>query len=153
MAPAARPIEERFWEKVSFGHGPGACWMWVGGIQSDGYGTFFVRLEERRRVQARAHRFSYELNVGPIPKGLGLDHLCRNRECVNPAHLEPVTQRENVLRGEGTPAKNAKKTHCIRGHPLSGDNVYNHPDGSRRCRECIIKRGRENYKRKKARQL
>lgn len=128
MAPRPRPAAERFWEKVQITEG---CWLWLAGTSTDNYGVFTLR----RHVQVRAHRFSYEQLVGEIPEGLHLDHLCRNRACVNPAHLEPVTSRVNTLRGVGPSARNAAKTHCDSGHPLDEDNTYHH-EGRRRCRAC-----------------
>jgi hypothetical protein len=94
-------------------------------------------------VTTLAHRIVYMLLVGPIPFGYALDHLCRVRRCVNPAHLEPVTIAENVLRGEGTAARHARQTHCLRGHPLSGDNLVVY-GGDRHCRACtdIVRRRR-----------
>lgn len=85
-----------------------------------------------------AHRLAYEELRGPIPSGLELDHKCRVRGCVNPWHLEPVTTAENIRRGIGRPAENARKAVCLRGHPLSGDNLYRSPSGlgGRRCRSC-----------------
>lgn len=103
------------------------CWSWLGLVDTKGYGRIMVRYQE-----FKVHRVAYETWVGPIPAGLTLDHLCRNRRCVNPAHLEPVTNRENVLRGEGITAKLARKTNCLRGHPLPPPG----PDGRRRCRPC-----------------
>jgi hypothetical protein len=82
------------------------------------------------------HRYAYEALVGPIPDGKQIDHLCRNRACCNPEHLEPVTIQENIRRGEGPQAINARKTHCIRGHALSGDNLYLVPKSGRR--NCVI---------------
>ena len=82
-----------------------------------------------------AHRMIYELLVGPIPDGLEIDHLCRNRGCVNPGHMEPVTHRENLMRGDTVAAANPAKTHCIRGHPYDDENTYRY--GSHRyCRAC-----------------
>ena len=77
-----------------------------------------------------------------IPDGKELDHLCRNRKCVNPKHLESVTHRENILRGETIMAENARKTHCWRGHPLSGKNLKLKPNGHRQCRACAAMRSR-----------
>ena len=107
------------------------CWLWTGALEGDGYGLMKVN---RRMV--RAARASYETFVGPIPEGLTIDHLCRQRCCINPEHLEPVTNRENILRSDGVTANNARKTHCPHGHPLSGENLYLHK-GHRMCRACL----------------
>jgi hypothetical protein len=126
-----RPLTPgQFWQKVDKRE-PGECWPWLGVTNFDGYGYF-----RRDGRTVMAHRYAYELEAGPIPEGLEPDHLCRNRACCNPAHMEPVTHRENVLRGEGTAAVNARKTHCPREHELSGDNLYVNPSGHRRCRTC-----------------
>lgn len=85
---------------------------------------------------AKVHRVVYEALVGPIPDGMVIDHLCRQPSCVNPAHLEPVTRRENVLRGLTLPAANARKTHCKHGHEFTPENTYLFPTGTRGCRTC-----------------
>lgn len=121
-------VEERFWAKVQRG-GPTECWLWTAS-RSDGYGHFHVS-----RARMPAHRYAYELLVGPIPEGLILDHLCRVRHCVNPAHLEPVTSAENTLRGYGMPARNARKTHCKYGHEFTPENTRRTRLG-RECRTC-----------------
>lgn len=97
-----------------------------------------------------AHRISYEHFTGPIPAGLHLDHLCRNRACVNPEHCEPVTCRENVRRGEGIAAKHMAKTHCIQGHELSVSNLYRTRKGHRVCRTCALAANRKHSAKKKA---
>lgn len=107
------------------------CWLWRGTIHRTGYGI--VKLD--RRMQT-AHRVIYERLIGTVDESLHLDHLCRVRNCVNPAHLEPVTCRENIMRGEGLAARNARATHCIRGHAFSEENTLIHSGGKRRCREC-----------------
>lgn len=118
------------------------CWDWIGALTDDGYGSIWVGGKTHR-----AHRWVYEREVGPISAGKQLDHLCRNRGCVNPAHLEPVDNRTNALRGVGCMAQNAKKTHCPSGHPLSGANIRRAKDGARSCRIC-----RAEYQRRRAAQ-
>ena len=127
---------ERFEAKVTK---TGTCWLWGACVRSDGYGWFSVG----GRSMA-AHRYAYEQYVGPIPDGMALDHLCRVRRCVNPRHLEAVTDRVNILRGRGRAAENAKKTHCGNGHPLSGDNLkpWHLQRGKRKCRACSNARDR-----------
>lgn len=107
------------------------CWVWQWSRTTKGYGS--IRSEG---VKRQAHSVYYERLVGPIPEGLQLDHLCRNPACVNPDHLEPVTSRENTLRGISPPAVNAAKTHCIRGHPFDEDNTRIAANGGRICRIC-----------------
>lgn len=113
------------------------CWVWGGSHSPSGYGyiSSITGLDGVTR-NVRAHRFVYELLVGPIPEGLTIDHLCRVRDCVNPAHLEPVTSRENTLRGNTLPAANAAKTHCPQGHGYTTENTYVTSMGRRMCRSC-----------------
>ena len=111
---------------------PSGCWIWTGALTPEGYGS----IRNKGMGSTMVHREVYEHLVAPIPDALQIDHLCRNRACCNPQHLEPVTTRENTLRGAGPTALNAAKTHCIRGHELSGPNLYTSPDGRRRCRSC-----------------
>lgn len=109
--------EERFWRQVA-PQGDELCWSWLGTVVKT-YG--YLQMAGHRRVLA--HRFAYELLVGPIPNGLEIDHLCRNRTCVNPSHLEPVTRGENIRRSTGITNSNAAKTHCPQGHEYSPENT------------------------------
>lgn len=116
---------------------PDGCWFWLGAPNAAGYGTLKVDGQT-----VAAHRFAYEWLIGPIPDGLQLDHLCRVRRCVNPTHLEPVTSRDNSLRGDTLAARQSAQTHCIHGHALSGDNLrFN--GGKRVCRTCNAQRARK----------
>lgn len=123
---------------------PGSCWHWVGTHDKHGYAQ--ISKGGRGSGNTRAARVAYELYVGPIPEGLVPDHLCRNRGCVNPKHLELVTGRENTLRGEGISARNAQKTHCKNGHAFDAANTYHPKKGGRACRAC----SRDSYARRKA---
>jgi hypothetical protein len=109
---------------------PGGCWEWTGFKDSTGYGRISI-LSKRRS----AHRLSYEHHLGPIPVGLVIDHLCRNPGCVNPLHLEPVTQTENIKRGISPIPANAAKTHCLRGHEYTQLNTGVNA-GKRYCKAC-----------------
>lgn len=130
-----RPIDVRARFEQYFTNGDG-CWMWIGGKQNSGYGVFNVPDALGGGVQL-AHRFSYELYVGPIPDGLEIDHLCRTRLCVNPAHLEPVTHRENDLRGASPFLVAHREGRCLRGlHAMTPENARITSNGHRRCRAC-----------------
>ena len=118
-------FEKRFWSKVELPDCGYGCWLWKGTINPvTGYGAISITCELKKHKGLSPHRVAYELIKGPIPVGLDLDHLCRNPPCVNPAHLEPVTRKENLLRGVGTfQAQYGLRTHCAKGHPLSGENL------------------------------
>lgn len=119
------------------------CWVWLGKPANTGYGQ--IGFDHPKRVTRNAHRVVYELLVGEVPEGKQLDHTCRNRLCVNPEHLEPVTQRENLLRGSGIPARNAAKTHCINGHELVEGSYWSYGSrGGRQCKECHYARKKQN---------
>lgn len=139
-------LPARFWAKVDKSAGANGCWNWTAAIVN-GYGKFW--LGEKFRA---AHRLAYEAMRGPIPAGLDIDHLCRNRACVNPAHMEPVTRRVNTLRGVSSAAVNAAKTHCDSGHPFDDKNTYRPPGRPvRGCRACNREGCRQYYIRRKLR--
>ena len=136
-------LPPRFWIKINK-DGPipdrcpdrGRCWIWTA-AQRNGYGHFTVQ-ENKKSRQRYPHIMIWESLHGSYPKGFQIDHLCYNRLCVNPAHMEVVTQKVNILRGESGPAKNARKTHCPQGHPYSEENtiyVKTRPTW-RKCRIC-----------------
>lgn len=138
-------LPERFWTKCIPEPNSG-CWLWFGCLVR-GYGQ--IHAVSGKRV--KAHRLSYEVLAGPIPDGLVLDHrVCQTPCCVNPAHLEPVTPHENMLRGKAPTAHNARKTHCAKGHPYDEANTYVSKKG-RECRECHRVWGRERPERVAAR--
>lgn len=134
------PMLDRIIDNLVYDHG---CWTWTAGITFEGYAT-----SSAKGKRFYVHRVMYELDIGPIPEGLEIDHLCRNRACCNPLHLEAVTRAENIARG-AAPAvmkeKAKRKTHCSHGHELYGDNLYVRPNGDRCCRACNATRGRKRY--------
>lgn len=145
----SKTVHRRFWEKVDQGEldfidkdgqNLGKCWEWSGGTNEHGYGCFQAKqgnTVKNGRIRVYSHIYAFQEVRGPIPQGLVLDHLCRNRRCVHPKHLEVVTRKENVLRGVSKNAQNARKTHCINGHHLSGENLYVRKDtGRRMCVAC-----------------
>lgn len=122
-------------------------WQWTGPLEKSGYGR--VGAGKRKWL---AHRAAYAAFNGPIPEGLIIDHLCRNRGCVNPAHLETVTPQQNTLRGETLAAANVVKTHCAKGHPFDDHNTYFNPGKAgraRACRICSNQSSKEYYARKR----
>lgn len=134
MAPRRRVgVEERFWEKVSIPRDLiTGCWAWSGARGSGGYGMHWIG----DGVSRVAHRVAFQIVRGPIQEGLTLDHLCRNRQCVNPAHLDPCTAGENASRSPNAPYwVKARQTHCKRGHEFNDSNTYV-KSGRRSCREC-----------------
>jgi hypothetical protein len=137
--PGPKTVIEVLSDKMLIGDG---CWEWIGWKNSKGYGQMSIKQKKKP-----AHRVVYELLVGPIPDGLQLDHLCRNHGCVRPDHLEPVTPRENLIRGNTKAAENVAKTHCPKGHPYDDANTVVTTKGYRKCRECNKIQCREYGKR------
>ena len=141
-----RPLVDRLLEKIDIQED--GCWLWNAARDVAGYGRFRVATGTKTTALL-AHRVVYEVFVGPIPDGLTLDHVwargCVHRHCVNPAHLEPVTNRENILRSESASALSARRTHCDYGHELTEDNVYRMPahPTERYCRVCKRARDQE----------
>ncbi len=135
----------QFWSHVNYSYDNKTCWLWTGPQGAHGYGRFRIRPGTKGRVYA--HRWIYEYVVGPIPEGTVVDHVksrgCTSILCVNPAHLEPVTIGENVLRGDTTSGRNARKTHCNHDHPLSGKNLRITKSGKRECIACVQRRNDE----------
>lgn len=148
-------FRDRFWAKVNV-LAPSECWEWQGYRDKKGYGHYSCWPSPEEQVAGMAHRFAYEFDRGPIPEGLTIDHLCRNRACVNPSHLEAVPHIVNVRRGTAG-ARNRSKTHCKRGHPFSGENLrlVLRKRGARewverKCRECERFAARKHQRRKRA---
>lgn len=124
--PRASTVAERFWAKVHVPSNPLDCWEWTAATSGGGYGV--IQMAKGKRQYA--HRLSYELSMGTIGQGLEIDHLCRNRVCVNPLHLQAVPASVNTRR-----RPDRSVTHCPQGHPYSGDNLYEYK-GRRYCRTC-----------------
>lgn len=137
-----RPPAENFYRHVTIDDAA-VCWPWRGALNSDGYGVFGHK--------HGAHKFSYEMNVGPVPKGMHLDHVkargCTMRHCVNPSHMEPVPCQVNLLRGDTQAAKNAAKTHCPKGHPYA-DHLTTGRYPQRQCLPCAVESNRKSRARR-----
>jgi hypothetical protein len=134
---AAMTLEERFWEKVDQ-RGPDECWPWMAHIQTRGYGQFYTGTVDGKEVRVPAHRMAWELHMGvPVPKGLVIDHICKNTACCNPHHLRPVRQYDNCMHlARPSPFYlNSKKDECINGHPYTPENT---------AWPKKVRRGREN---------
>lgn len=137
--PQTMPRRKLFWPRVNKTDG---CWLWLGASTKEGYGRTWINGKP-----TLCHRYAYEQLRGPIPEGLTLDHLCRVRLCVNPDHLEPVTSRENTLRGDSWAGRNLRKTRCSQGHPLVEGNLYIHRSSTRRFwRDCLTCRRERSRK-------
>ena len=123
-------------KRIDFLSSDKGCWLWTGGKTHDGYPTWGTT----NNKTVYAHRFIYEQEVGPILEGFTLDHTCRVRNCVNPAHMDPCTLQENIARGDY--GWRARQTHCKNGHEFTPENTYFDPNGGRNkkgrriCREC-----------------
>jgi hypothetical protein len=146
------PVADRFRSKVAVQ--ADGCWLWTGRLNSNGYGAFYPGGKPRHWY---AHRWSYVNSVGPVPKDLELDHLCRRPACVNPAHLEAVTRRENIVRASrvsGNGPHQVAKAHCPSGHPYSAANtktrrvvgVSGRKYLKRSCRICVNEQARKYYR-------
>jgi hypothetical protein len=138
-------LPEMVWRHIQVNTETG-CWEWTGRLNHAGYAR--ARAVTNGPMW-RIHRLTYVTFVGAIPEGLTIDHLCRVRKCVNPAHLEAVSQRENALRGDTVNAINLAKTHCPQGHPYDDANTYVCPKGRRNCRTCTRRQKREWEQRKR----
>lgn len=141
---------DAYWSKVSIPDDPSRCWLWAAALNGPvgkGYGVIWGRNSKGAAVKFYAHRLAWELaHADEIPGGLLIDHLCRTRHCVNPAHLEVVTARVNLLRGDSPAAKHSVKTHCPNGHPYDERNTYHVPGRNiRQCITCNVARKRAAY--------
>lgn len=131
-----KPVDRGAWLATVQRIMPDLCWNWPWAKNKAGYGQW-----KQDGKQCGAHRVLYEKLNGPIPAGLTLDHTCKNVSCVNPAHLEPVTMRENLMRGSSFSSSNARKTHCPQGHAYDEQNTL-HCAKRRFCRTCLRERSR-----------
>lgn len=126
------------------------CWRWEASTSHDGYGRMVVGSRLTKRHWKYTHRLMFEHFYGDVPYGLVLDHLCKNRACCNPSHLEAVSQRENLLRGDGVTADRAAQTHCVRGHEFTPENTRIASNGCRKCRACATMHSRNRNRSRRA---
>jgi len=126
---------ERFMAKVD--KQENGCWLWTGAKDRGGYGEFHILINGQKKMEI-AHRFSYEHFVAKLQGKQVIDHLCRNRGCVNPQHLEAVSTHENIMRGIGLASINSSKTHCKNGHEFTAENTYFRKGAGRQCRMCRV---------------
>lgn len=135
---SARPLTDRLID-LSIPEPNSGCRLFIGSLNDAGYG----KIGMGHGKWERAHRVSYRTHVGPIPKGLTIDHLCRNHACIEPTHLEAVSKRVNTLRGISPAALNAQKAACHVGHAFTESNTYRESNGARHCRQCQADRNKE----------
>lgn len=146
IGPFLEKDHQRF-EKYALPEPNTGCWLWMAYVGRDGYGYMRIGNAKVGRRGMAAHRFSYQVHKGDIPDGLVIDHLCRVRSCCNPDHLEAVTIRENIFRGENICARKAKQTHCKNGHAFTPENTYTTLKGCRVCLAC--RRKYDHFRRRK----
>lgn len=140
-----RPMIDRLMDKVEM---VGDCWVFTGCRHTAGYGV--IGRGGKRGGMAYAHRVTYEFFIADIPEELQIDHLCRNRACCNPWHLEPVTRRVNLIRGEGVAGLAARATQCPQGHPYDESNTGHKASGARYCKQCNRQRVAQHRAQKRA---
>lgn len=148
MSWQKRPVKDRLLDLIEIDR----CWVWKGSLSRAGYGRLTIR-EGGKKMTKSAHRVSYETFVGKIPVGLTIDHLCKNKACINPDHLEAVSQKVNVHRANPLWKQEAARTHCPQGHEYTEDNMYKYKTRSggvcRNCKTCMKARTRARYQMKK----
>jgi hypothetical protein len=146
IVPLTSSQIEKFWSKVEVPYQPSCCWEWQGLFTKGGYGRYFTYSVDKIRRYLLAHRVAYTILIGDIPEDLEIDHLCRNRQCVNPDHMEPVTSLENQIRSFSVTGVNSRKTHCIHGHEFTDANTGRSKQGRRYCLTCKRRSSRKRVR-------